>query len=64
MNPAKQLDRAKTLFTQPLAKEGQCVEIVVEQIDRHRIDAAAGRSRHAAPARKGCTTQRSDRVML
>jgi hypothetical protein len=64
MDPAKQLNRAKALFTEPLAKERQCVEIVVEQVGRHRIDTATTRSRRAAPTREGSVTRWSNKAML
>ena len=37
MNPAKQLDGAKTLFAQLFAKGGQALKIKVEQVGRHHM---------------------------
>jgi hypothetical protein len=35
MNPAKQLNRAIALFTQLFTKNGQTIEVEIEQIGRH-----------------------------
>ncbi len=38
VNPAEELRRAETLFTQPFAKRGQSFQIEVEQVGRrHRV---------------------------
>jgi hypothetical protein len=52
VNPAKQLHRPEALLTQLLTKGSQPVDVEVEQVDRHDVGTAHGRTRESGP-RKG-----------
>lgn len=64
MNPAKQLNGAIALLTQPFAKNSQPIKVEIKQIGRHRICAAPGRPKRAVPPSAGSDTQWSVGAIL